>query len=70
MSEETSWDDRLNKILTDNWQSADHIAAVRVENQHLPKMGADKQLTVTEKSWGGRHPDHRLAPAGPLGGGK
>jgi hypothetical protein len=27
MSEETSWDDRLSKVLTNDWQSADHIAA-------------------------------------------
>jgi predicted transcriptional regulator len=27
MSEETSWDDRLRKLLTDEWQSADVIAA-------------------------------------------
>ena len=27
MSEETSWDDRLRKVLTDEWQSADAIAA-------------------------------------------
>ncbi len=27
MSEETSWDDRLRKMLTDEWQSADVIAA-------------------------------------------
>ena len=27
MSEETSWDDRLRKMLTDDWQSADVIAA-------------------------------------------
>lgn len=27
MSEETSWDDRLRKVLTDDWQSSDLIAA-------------------------------------------
>jgi hypothetical protein len=27
MNEETSWDDRLRKMLTDEWQSADVIAA-------------------------------------------
>jgi predicted transcriptional regulator len=27
MSEETSWDDRLRPLLTDEWQSADVLAA-------------------------------------------
>ncbi len=27
MNEETSWDDRLRKVLTDDWQSAHDIAA-------------------------------------------
>jgi len=27
MNEETSWDDRLRKVLTDDWQSAQAIAA-------------------------------------------
>ncbi len=48
-------------------RSADHLAAMRVENQHLSQVGGDQQLAAAQKPWGGRHPDHRLAPARPLG---
>ncbi|MGA2396108.1 MAG: hypothetical protein ABSH03_22460 [Candidatus Lustribacter sp.] len=27
MSEDTSWDDRLRGVLTDEWQSSEHLAA-------------------------------------------
>ena len=27
MSEDASWDDRLRKVLTDEWQSSEHLAA-------------------------------------------
>jgi hypothetical protein len=27
MSEDTSWDDRLRNVLSDDWQSSEHLAA-------------------------------------------
>jgi hypothetical protein len=43
MSEETSWDDRLRKILTDDWQSSDAIAA-RLNAKHFTVLARLKDM--------------------------
>ena len=43
MSEETSWDDRLRPLLTDEWQSADVLAA-RLHAKHFTVLARLKDM--------------------------
>jgi predicted ArsR family transcriptional regulator len=43
VSEETNWDDRLRNVLTDDWQSADAIAA-RLNAKHFTVLARLKDM--------------------------
>lgn len=44
-----------------------HHAAAGIEYQQLPQVCTHEQAAMPQKPRGGRHPDHGLAPARPLG---
>ncbi|CKS79730.1 Uncharacterised protein [Mycobacterium tuberculosis] len=48
-------------------RTADHHAAAGIEYQQLPQVCTHEQAAMPQKPRGGRHPDHGLAPARPLG---
>ncbi len=43
MNEETSWDDRLRKVLTDEWQSSEAIAK-RLNAKHFTVLARLKDM--------------------------